>query len=561
MIKRIKFYQIAVIGIAFMATLIFLLPAKAQQQSQFDYVDLAPLDNVRKDGHPKMDSVLYRLAKAYTSGGLEEAKAFVRMRGIDLKGEAVRVVLEGQMPAGGAAAARIAGTIVKTCVQKAGGIVEAAFRQSVQCSVPLHSLQDLADSEFVRYMRRPLKPHITETSEGVAASGANKWRPLTPFHTTEPVRVCILDAGFDGYQGLLGSDLPASVTTRSFRADGDIFAGQKHGAGCAEIVHDMAPGAELYLVNFQTFTELQNAVQWIVGEKCDVISYSMGSYIAGRGDGTGPYTELAKYVHDAGLIWVTSAGNAADDHWQGNFNDVDSDNWHNFSGGDEILTFTVPAYAVISAYLKWDDWGAWNGYSYGGSNQDYDLYLYYYNGSSWVYVDHSSNDQTGTQWPSEGIAGWYSNSEMNWGIAIYKSSATQNLKMDLYIPTHKGDLEYNVPAGSLTAPSDIPHIISVGAVHWSDFGYHYYSSRGPTMDGRIKPDLCAPSGVSCVSYGSYSFFGTSAACPHAAGAIALMKMKTPFYLGQIVDMLEERAGDLGPAGKDNQFGFGRLKLD
>jgi hypothetical protein len=56
-----------------------------------------------------------------------------------------------------------------------------------------------------------------------------------------------------------------------------------------------------------------------------------------------------------------------------------------------------------------------------------------------------------------------------------------------------------------------------------------FSSQGPTDDGRAKPDVAAPDKVYSEAYGK-EFFGTSAACPFAAGFAALvrqMRGKTP----------------------------------
>ena len=52
--------------------------------------------------------------------------------------------------------------------------------------------------------------------------------------------------------------------------------------------------------------------------------------------------------------------------------------------------------------------------------------------------------------------------------------------------------------------------MSVGAVHYDYYNLGRiadYSSRGPTTDGRIKPELVAPTGVSTVSYGKSDFYG------------------------------------------------------
>lgn len=559
--KKFKYYRLVGIGLILTAALLLILPAKEKQQAAFDYVDLPPLDDYQKDSHAKMESVLYRLAKVYASAGLGEAKEFAGKRGVEMDGDSIRVVLEARAFENSAEETKLAAKIVRALIVNSGGKIETSYRQSIQGYVPLAAVLDLAEVEAVRYIRRPGKLNLLETSEGVLATGANRWQSLSPYHTTGDVKVCVLDAGFMNYQYLLGTELPASVITKSFRSDGDLYAGIDHGTACAEIVHDMAPGARMWLVNIETDVQLQNAVNYIVGEGVDVISCSLGSFWSGAGDGTGPACELVKYAYDQGIAWAAAAGNSANDHWQGNFQDTDSDDWHNFTASDEILSFYLPAYTPNVICLKWNDWGTWNGSSYSGSDQDYDLYLYFYDGANWQYVDHSDNVQNGTQWPVELMYGWYASSAAYWGIAIHKADASKNVKFDLFVLMHSGSVEYANPAGSIASPADSPYAIAVGAVAWSDFSYHTYSSRGPTLDGRIKPDLCAPSGVSTVSYGSYGFYGTSAATPHVAGALTLLKIKTPFDLAQIKSILETRAQDLGTAGKDNQFGVGRLKLD
>jgi subtilisin family serine protease len=369
-----------------------------------------------------------------------------------------------------------------------------------------------------------------------------------------------LDIGFDGYQQLLGNELPSQVVTRSFRADGDISAGEKHGTACAEIVHDMAPEAKLYLVNFSNDVEHYNAVNWLISRNVDAISYSLGWTNAGAGDGTGPICDDVRRAANNEIAWASAAGNEAVAHWEGNFNDTDGDGWHNFSSNDEILDFWVPGSTPVAADLNWDDWGTWDGNNYSGSREDYDLYLYRLSGSDWVQVDSSTNWQTGTEWPVESIGYWEIPSATYWGIAIRKSNATRNVKLEVFIEGNAEAIEYNIPAGSIIIPADSSSAIACGATDWSNDSYHYYSSRGPTSDLRIKPDFTAPSGVSTQTYGMRSFYGTSASAPHMAGAIALLKGKTPYSLSQILTILQFRAVDLGTPGKDNQFGRGRLDL-
>lgn len=83
--------------------------------------------------------------------------------------------------------------------------------------------------------------------------------------------------------------------------------------------------------------------------------------------------------------------------------------------------------------------------------------------------------------------------------------------------------------GTLSAPADVKEVISVGAIDPSD-RITYFSSTGPTADGRIKPDLVAQGANVTVPviYGggahAYSAYGqgTSFSTPMIAGVCALI---------------------------------------
>jgi subtilisin family serine protease len=392
---------------------------------------------------------------------------------------------------------------------------------------------------------------------------------LTPYHASGS-KVCILDLGFKDYEQLLGTELPQTVTVQSFREDEDIEADQVHGTACAELVHDMAPGSELFLANIEYHSDTWDAMNWALQQGVDIVSHSLSSYFA-PGDGTGPMNDLAKQIRDAGMVWVSSAGNKAESHWSGTFNDPDNDGWHNFADNDEILDFFIPGRITgtrsATVYLKWYDWGTYDpDLGYSGSDQDYDLYLYYWDGSDWVRHSKSDNHQPEYKWPWESVSGFRGDVDTYWGIAIKKHQAVKNVRFDLFIMDHSKDsVEYMVRESSVTTPADSPHVIAVGAVDAADFNYHYYSSQGPTIDGRFKPDICAASKVSTseFTYGPRyqgGFSGTSAATPHMAGAIALLLNKTPFTIEEIIQIIYARATDLGDPGPDNVFGNGSMNL-
>jgi subtilisin family serine protease len=103
-------------------------------------------------------------------------------------------------------------------------------------------------------------------------------------------------------------------------------------------------------------------------------------------------------------------------------------------------------------------------------------------------------------------------------------------------------------------------------VCWQNDAVEYYSSLGPTIDGRLKPDLVGPDSVSSGTYGTFSqcgsgFAGTSAAAPHVAGAAALLWGLRPRSSATTIrEQLDEAVLDLGAAGRDDGFGLGRLDL-
>src|SRR5262245_51414449 len=83
------------------------------------------------------------------------------------------------------------------------------------------------------------------------------------------VKVAILDTGFRGYRSFLGQTLPARVTTRSFRFDGNLEArDSQHGILCGEVVHALAPDAELLFANWEADRPEQflAAVRWAMQE-------------------------------------------------------------------------------------------------------------------------------------------------------------------------------------------------------------------------------------------------------------------------------------------------------
>lgn len=166
--------------------------------------------------------------------------------------------------------------------------------------------------------------------------------------------------------------------------------------------------------------------------------------------------------------------------------------------------------------------------------------------------------QNGNDDPFEVISG-YPTPGVYYGFGIGKYSGAIK-KLHVFVPNYI--LQFQTAASSLGIPADNEKAISVGAVAWSSPSViEDFSSRGPTADGRVKPDLVAPDRVSTVSYGAGNFPGTSASCPHVAGACALVRQQNPSWTpAQVKSYLQSNAVDLGTAGKDSTYGSGRILL-
>lgn len=123
---------------------------------------------------------------------------------------------------------------------------------------------------------------------------------------------------------------------------------------------------------------------------------------------------------------------------------------------------------------------------------------------------------------------------------------------------------------SLRTPADrnttSTNVFSVGALLAGSNSIAGFSSRGPSgCDGTtIKPEVTARgdnvrSAINGGGYGTLS--GTSMACPHVAGAIALLRHGAPSAtIEELKEALLNSAFDLGSAGEDNTYGTGRIDL-
>jgi hypothetical protein len=506
--------------------------------------------------------------------------------------------------------------------------IEDVAHRRVQARVPITRLQAVAALPFVAFVRMPsyaVRHTGSVTTEGDTILHADLARKQLSLDGTG-VRVGVISDGLKGIfakscstcGGAPGGpistgDLPdatgvrnsAGVLTsssggiagRSFQANQDLeglppatpvcgFAGAgAEGTALLEVVHDIAPAAQLSFANADTDMAFAQAVNALASVN-DIVVDDLGFYGEAT-DGSSPVSAntaaALNGVSNQIRAYVTSAGNSADEHYLGVYVDSGVDG-RTISGianpGDlhlfqqtadttDVLGLGAQPYNVLRLptggeaviFLTWND-------RFGASSNNYDLYLVQQ--STGRVVAMSTDNQSGSQDPVELI------DYVNTGAVDFFRIIVQNvrnqaqakqLNLFSFSPecAHAGPLtlaahrherhNFNTATLSVPAQSDAGgspvSVISVGAICSASAAAadvfanstspdescldlthstaEFFSSRGPTLDGRTKPDVAAIDGISITGAGNFEvpFFGTSAAAPHVAGVAALALQAAP----------------------------------
>jgi hypothetical protein len=470
----------------------------------------------------------------------------------------------------------LTGDAAAHAVRSAGGRVLAQAAGSVTALVAPTALRALASTPGVNQVRSPKRAVMPATSEGVGLSGAQTWinNAVQAGSAGTGVTVAIVDGGFkDVAAEVTANNLPAGTTV-----NGDHCANidnSQHGTAVAEIVHQMAPAATLLLycvddnVGFaQSATELKAAGATIVNS-------SLGFPADSRGDGYGAPDSTVVTVRkarQAGILWIQSAGNSGDDHWSGTLTDGDQDHFVDLNGlgsANNYDEFLVPSGGSASMILQWDRWPtspahiALNAVAFECADSTCSQWT-----SNNPVLQYRVPQVAGTE-PSLGISPPTNSSPnlLDWFIGIEVAAGAPTGRYDLnYVGNvSQSYLAFLNPArgaaGSISAPANSPYALAVGAVDQNGQNLETFSSRGPTIDGRVKPDLLGFDGVSSnLSDFSGGFFGTSAAAPHVAGAGALVKWSNAAMSASDIQAFLERRATQPASPPTNTVGHGVLNL-
>ena len=546
----------------------------------------------KEEDNPQLDGVLNAMVAVYAESGPEAALALAPLALPEA--EAIAVVFYTQ---GGASTSELVRSL-----SELGISAQSVGEDYIVSYVPLQHLATVATLAGVVRIDAmiPMQPFqssgpTASPSPAVAAHGVQDW--WTAGYTGQGVKVGIIDGGFDYYsQAVQAGEVPAPAAVRCYlqqeyaikysQALADC-GGSAHGTAVAEALLDVAPDVTVYLASIQRTDELKAAVAWMVGEGVEVINLS-GGFPWDRLEYHATHIAISPlhtvdYAVQNGITWINAAGNSNLKTWYGAFRpnrtlfgmvQKTPRYWHLFTPPGLLKRREARCSLVeleqgdlLKIQLRWEDKGWFI------AERDLDILVFGPQDQKFAGPGMGQKVQKGRigDIPFEyfiaeaPVAGTYC-------ISIRYNNPPRNLNIpdptwiQLQVLSKQKKMTPSSAAGSIANPaeSDNPGLLAVGATdHATNQTIEPFSSRGPTPDGRVKPDIVGVDAVYSTVYHKL-FEGTSQAAPHVAGLAALVIQR--FGGSELFDTPAEVANYLRsnaaprPGVPNNIWGFGLAQL-
>ena len=332
--------------------------------------------------------------------------------------------------------------------------------------------------------------------------------------------------------------------TRSFRSDGNLEAhDSQHGILCGEVVHALAPDAQLLFANWEAESpdSFLDAVRWAreQGRKSITCSIIMPSW--GDGEGGGPVHHELKRILGGNrpddILCFASAGNTATRTWTGTYRKAGS-GYHEWTMGISANPLTPWGLERVSVELCWAE------------RADFEVVVEdAITGQTVAASSVSDGDRHAVQ------ARFDPEKSRTYCVRVRQ---VRGVACAFQCVALGGNLDYSTTCGSVCFPGDGAEVIAVGAVD-ADGRRMSYSSCGFAAP-RLKPDLMATVPFTSL-WRDKPFSGTSAASPQAAALAALWRSRHPNWSAlKIREVMCNTARDIGIPGPDNETGYGLIQL-
>ena len=448
----------------------------------------------------------------------------------------------------------------------------------IEAYVPVTLLGQVSEQPGVLRVREIISPEENQSVPMIAGHGSQPhgsipWNQAG--YSGQGIKVGVIDAnfGFKGFRDLMGIELPSTVQARCYTDVGrftqsptdceNAVSGSIHGTLLAEAVMDIAPEASLYIATPLSLGDLRTAVDWMVSQGVSVIVMGEIYEFDGPGNGTSPFSYSPLRAVDravaGGIIWVNAAGNDAQRTWFGPPS-VGSFGIMYFSGFDIANDMLLEAGDAILVDMRWDD-------RWGGATRDFDVCVFHRDirGIGDCSLDLQSGGAGDV--PHE-LLRFEPPIDGPYEVGVFHYSGSLPGWVQLIVSGDVGTIEHYTGNGSIGNPAESanPGLLAVGAAPWYNVQtIEPYSSRGPTPDGRVKPDIvgadCGATALIPLDENNEGFCGTSQSAPHVAGMAALVRQRFPDYSPvQVAGYLKENAEQRERSDPNNTWGHGFAKL-
>ncbi len=401
-------------------------------------------------------------------------------------------------------------------------------------------------------------------NQGVKVMGADKWQAVGI--TGKGVTVGIIDSGYRFHQQLRGTALPVDFKVEDFSQKllkEDSIEKSVHGTAVAEIIYSVASDAKLIATSISgTDAEFSEAIDYLVAQKVDFISVSMGNNSEAE-DGQSALSKKVEEVNkQTGIVFFMASGNEGQEHYAGIFA-PDVRGSHQWIPKVDRMAIGNPTDQPLpsTVLLRWDQW------LNGGVNPqatDFDLVIEDASGAVLFVSDADQRSRPPLEAARLNIppkALIYIKVRVKDGTPMPEKPVRLHIFVTGGIPP-----QFLTPVMTVGTSADSKGAIAVGSIDPPDGDLiATYSSQGPLSDGRLKPEIVAPGGVNSAAYeanGGSVFNGTSAATPQVSGLAALIKSGnltlTPAEVVQI--LLENAKAPAGAQLPNSVYGYGRADV-
>jgi len=410
--------------------------------------------------------------------------------------------------------------------------------------------------------------------------------------------------------GVAHGELPGPTNPFNYKKPVQVLEdldsnGTDEGRAMTEIIHDVAPGAQLafHTANNGQADFAQGIIQ-LADAGCDVITDDV-IYFAEPYFQDGIIAQAVDEVKSRGVTYFSAAGNSSIRSYESVYRPTTVEplgpgngTAHDFSAPGTTPRYFQPIYippggSIISSF-QWDQ----SSFSASGvgCESDYDIYLL---NSSLQVVAYGASDNTLSGDPIELFGYFNSTNNPTFYLLIVKYSGPDATRLKYLLYNNALFYLTTNPIPGILSPALVGHAKAEGAIATGAAFYlqtpaygvdtpvvegfsskggvaNYYDIQGNRIAPlvRNKPEITAPDGANTSFFDPFgdgditedkdslpNFFGTSAAAPHAAGVAALMidaqKLHT-LKPAQIKGILAEHAVDMDDPytdGFDKGFDF------